>query len=331
MVANATSIAACALLGETRARAAAAASSSRRMQEIVDLLRLQDVRLTPALLRDVGEFDESIAFAAAQRSDPRRRPIRAARSSTSRRASAGSLDFYRNAIAALPRGAELPGAARCSRAASQRGAARGPRAAGSTSSTTSSSRRAARCWPRTSTPSSTTSSARGWLERHDGELRATEKGAPYPALPRRADARARRGVLRRRSAAVLATPRPLGAPRSSRARRASSSSARSCSARSGDPRLSNPVTFAERARSAGAARHARAQRASRARARARRVLRARPGVRRAAPPCANVWRRLSAQAGSLRRPHGPPRQPRFHEGRRPRHRDRAGRRDAARS
>jgi len=32
-----------------------------RMQEIVDLLQLQDVRLTPALRRDVGEFSESIA------------------------------------------------------------------------------------------------------------------------------------------------------------------------------------------------------------------------------------------------------------------------------
>jgi glycerol-3-phosphate O-acyltransferase len=35
---------------------------TRRMQEIVDLLRLQDARLTPALLRDQPDFDDAIAF-----------------------------------------------------------------------------------------------------------------------------------------------------------------------------------------------------------------------------------------------------------------------------
>ena len=32
------------------------------MQQIVGLLRLQDVRITPALLADEGDFQESIAF-----------------------------------------------------------------------------------------------------------------------------------------------------------------------------------------------------------------------------------------------------------------------------
>ena len=35
------------------------------MQQLVDLLRMQDVKLTPALLRDEGDFSDSIAFAPA--------------------------------------------------------------------------------------------------------------------------------------------------------------------------------------------------------------------------------------------------------------------------
>jgi glycerol-3-phosphate O-acyltransferase len=60
-VANATSVAACALLGGGP-RGYSRSDLVRRMQEIVDLLRLQDVRLTPQLARDEGEFRESIAF-----------------------------------------------------------------------------------------------------------------------------------------------------------------------------------------------------------------------------------------------------------------------------
>ncbi len=58
-VANATSVAACALLGE-RSRGLLRSDLVLRMQQIVDLLRLQDVRLTPALARDEGRFEEAI-------------------------------------------------------------------------------------------------------------------------------------------------------------------------------------------------------------------------------------------------------------------------------
>jgi len=59
-VPSATSVASCALLGE-RHRGMLRADLARRMQQIVDLLRLQDIRLTPALQRDEGDFNESIA------------------------------------------------------------------------------------------------------------------------------------------------------------------------------------------------------------------------------------------------------------------------------
>jgi glycerol-3-phosphate O-acyltransferase len=61
MVANATSVAASALLGEPR-RGMFRSELTQRMREVVDLLRLQDVPMTPALVRDEGEFGESIAF-----------------------------------------------------------------------------------------------------------------------------------------------------------------------------------------------------------------------------------------------------------------------------
>jgi glycerol-3-phosphate O-acyltransferase len=61
VVANATSVAASALLGEPR-RGMFRSELTQRMREVVDLLRLQDVRMTPALVRDEGEFNESIAF-----------------------------------------------------------------------------------------------------------------------------------------------------------------------------------------------------------------------------------------------------------------------------
>jgi glycerol-3-phosphate O-acyltransferase len=56
---TATAVACCALLGE-RHRGLFRTELVRRMQQIVDLLRLMDVRLTPELSRDVGDFDESI-------------------------------------------------------------------------------------------------------------------------------------------------------------------------------------------------------------------------------------------------------------------------------
>jgi glycerol-3-phosphate O-acyltransferase len=96
VVPNATSVAACALLGERR-RGLFRADLVRRMQEVVDLLRIQDIRLTPALARDEGDFAEAIA--SLMRSDL----IHAVRDErgeilyfeeSKRRA----LDLYRNAI-----------------------------------------------------------------------------------------------------------------------------------------------------------------------------------------------------------------------------------------
>ncbi|HKA16288.1 MAG TPA: 1-acyl-sn-glycerol-3-phosphate acyltransferase, partial [Myxococcota bacterium] len=60
VVPHATSVAACALLGERR-RGLFRAELALRMQQLVDLLRMMDVKLTPALLRDEGAFSDSIA------------------------------------------------------------------------------------------------------------------------------------------------------------------------------------------------------------------------------------------------------------------------------
>jgi glycerol-3-phosphate O-acyltransferase len=59
-VPNATAVAASAMLG-SRSRGLFRSDLVQRMQAIVDLLQLQDVRLTPALRQDVGDFSESIA------------------------------------------------------------------------------------------------------------------------------------------------------------------------------------------------------------------------------------------------------------------------------
>jgi glycerol-3-phosphate O-acyltransferase len=61
MVANATSVAACVLLGESRT-GMFRAELGERMHQIVELLRLQDVRLTPALAASDPDFDDSIDF-----------------------------------------------------------------------------------------------------------------------------------------------------------------------------------------------------------------------------------------------------------------------------
>jgi len=58
---NATSVAACAILGDDR-RGLFRDELVARMREIVDLLRLEDAPFTPALARDLGDFRESIAF-----------------------------------------------------------------------------------------------------------------------------------------------------------------------------------------------------------------------------------------------------------------------------
>src|SRR5690606_11845229 len=60
-VANATAVASAAFLGETR-RGLRRHELVERMREIVDLLRLQGARITPALERDLDGFDEAIAF-----------------------------------------------------------------------------------------------------------------------------------------------------------------------------------------------------------------------------------------------------------------------------
>jgi glycerol-3-phosphate O-acyltransferase len=60
VVPHATSVAACALLGERR-RGLFRAELALRMQQLVDLLRIMGVKLTPALARDEGDFSESIA------------------------------------------------------------------------------------------------------------------------------------------------------------------------------------------------------------------------------------------------------------------------------
>ena len=97
VVANATSVAASALLGEPR-RGMFRSELTQRMREVVELLRLQDVRMTPALVRDEGEFNESIAFLLraglikSERDDPRGEILYYEESR--RRA----LDVYRNVL-----------------------------------------------------------------------------------------------------------------------------------------------------------------------------------------------------------------------------------------
>ncbi len=95
-VANATSVAASALLGERR-RGLFRHELTAHMREIVELLRLQDVKLSPALARDKGDFRDAIAFLVRSdliqiAQDPRGEILYFEESR--RRA----LDFYRNGI-----------------------------------------------------------------------------------------------------------------------------------------------------------------------------------------------------------------------------------------
>jgi glycerol-3-phosphate O-acyltransferase len=95
-VANATSVAASALLGAP-ARGLFRHELVVRMQEIVELLRLQDVRLTPALERDRNDFRESTAFLLRADlihtvQDPRGEVL------YFEEARRRALDFYRNGI-----------------------------------------------------------------------------------------------------------------------------------------------------------------------------------------------------------------------------------------
>ena len=96
MVPNATAVAASALLGERR-RGLFRSELVEHMQQVVDLLRLQDARLTPALIRDEGDFEESIAsllrMDLIKSSDDARGEILYFEESKRR-----ALDFYRNSI-----------------------------------------------------------------------------------------------------------------------------------------------------------------------------------------------------------------------------------------
>src|SRR5262245_30348239 len=97
MVPAATGIAASALLGD-RSRGVLRARLVERMQQVVDLLRLQDVRLTPALEADLPGFEDAIAAmlrAGLCRATPDARGEILFFEESKRRA----LDFYRNSVA----------------------------------------------------------------------------------------------------------------------------------------------------------------------------------------------------------------------------------------
>jgi len=96
VVPNATAVASSAMLGQRR-RGLFRSDLVARMQEIVDLLRLQDVKLTPALERDVGRFEESVASMLRMdlvKSNPDPRGEILYFEESKRRA----LDLYRNSI-----------------------------------------------------------------------------------------------------------------------------------------------------------------------------------------------------------------------------------------
>jgi glycerol-3-phosphate O-acyltransferase len=97
MVANATSVAATVLLGAPH-RGLLRSELTQRMQEVVEILRRENVRLTQPLEADEGSFDDSIAFLLRAdlvevESDPRGEILYYEESR--RRA----LDIYRNSIA----------------------------------------------------------------------------------------------------------------------------------------------------------------------------------------------------------------------------------------
>ncbi len=96
MVPAATGVAASALLGE-RSRGVFRTRLVARMKQVVDLLRLQDVRLTPALEADLPDFEDSIAAmlrAGLIRASTDARGEILYFEESKRRA----LDFYRNSI-----------------------------------------------------------------------------------------------------------------------------------------------------------------------------------------------------------------------------------------
>ena len=238
------------------------------MQEIVDLLRLQDVRFTPALLHDVGEFNESIACAAAQRPDPldarsaRRDPLLRGEPAPGRSTSiATRIVHFVVAPSFLAR--------RLLRPASSERRARRPRLVA-----------------RSLLPRVLHAARRGAgvpLRRLRRPLRALRlaraprrraardrEGCRDPALPRRADRGHRRGLLgdvRRRARDAGRSP----AKGLARAAREQFERAQLLG-EVGRREASNPVTFANAHRSAGAARRARARATAPGRERSRDTL-----------------------------------------------------------
>jgi glycerol-3-phosphate O-acyltransferase len=96
MVPAATGVAACALLGEP-SRGAFRARVVERMRQVVELLRLQDVRFTSGLESDLDDFGDSITTmlrAGLLRSSPDPRGELLFFDESKRRA----LDFYRNSV-----------------------------------------------------------------------------------------------------------------------------------------------------------------------------------------------------------------------------------------
>jgi glycerol-3-phosphate O-acyltransferase len=238
VVPNATSIAACALLGE-RTRGLRRRDLVTRMQEIVDLLRLQDVRFTPALLRDVGEFQESIASLLRSdliRSTPDPRGEILYFEENQRRV----LDFYRNAIVHF-----VVAPSFLARRLLASGSDQDPR-------------QDLAWWldlfyHEYFTPRGVVLAAHfdafvdhferfGWVERLEGELRATEKGVGILRFL----AEQTEGIVEAywaTFAAVLTTQGPLTAKGVARAAREQFERAQLLG-EVGRPEASNPVTFA---------------------------------------------------------------------------------------
>jgi len=96
VIPNATAVASCAMLG-ARARGLFRSELALRMQQLVDLLQLQGVRVTPALRQDASEFTDSIASMLSagllRATDDARGQVLFYEDSARR-----ALDIYRNSI-----------------------------------------------------------------------------------------------------------------------------------------------------------------------------------------------------------------------------------------
>ena len=181
MVANATSVAACVLLGEARP-GMFRAQLGERMHQVVELLRLQDVRLTPALAADEPDVPRLDRLPAALGPDEgRERPARRdhlLRGVKDRRA----LDVYRNVLFHFLVAPSLMARLLLRGGTHRRRAARATSTSGST------------CFYREFfAPRAIVHAAQldafldhferlGALERSDDALRATEKGRSYFAF-----------------------------------------------------------------------------------------------------------------------------------------------------